>query len=109
MNFRQLSNAIALLRQGEELEKIGGTITEGAKALGRAGKSVFRGAAGLGAKAGDKGYKGVGTLIKYAPHAAIAAGGVAAVKSETGQKLRYKLRVAKAKRDMRKAQQTGYY
>ena len=106
MNFKQLTSMLSLLREGEELEKIGGAVGEVGRALKGGAKAIFQGAAELGAKAGDKGYKGVGALIKYAPHAAVVGGGVAAAKSQTGQKLRWKLREMKAKRDMRKA---GYY
>ena len=108
-DLMKLSFALAVLRQDKRevirhdgLEKSSGvlsTVKDVAKAI--------KGGAVHGAEKLDaQGYKNLSKALKYAPEAALTYGGYRAYESPTGQKLRYKYQLWKARRQQR--QQMGY-
>lgn len=105
-DIRRVHAALTILREGS-VEKVAG-VADAAKAGGGALKTLWRAAKGGASEAGRIAEPLVGETgrkaIKYLPHAALAYGGYKAYQSPTGQKLRYKYQLWKARR----AQQRGY-
>ena len=100
MTFEELTRTLAILRQGEELEKVGGMLSK-AKEIG---KAITGATAKAGGEIAAKGHPLIGKAVQYAPHAAALYAGKKALESPTGQRMRYKFQMWKAQRQARKAQ-----
>ena len=100
-DFQKLAAALTALRTHGE-EKSAGVVST----IKDVGKAIKGGALHGAKKLEEKGHKNLATMLKYAPEAALAAGAYKAYESPTGQKLRYKYQLWKARRQQR--QQMGY-
>lgn len=109
----KLARALAILRQVEESVPLYKVAKKGiAKKVVKALGGTLKGFGEAGEKAlTEAGLPGAGKVMRYAPHAALAYGGYKASKSQPVEKLKYKIRVFRARRAMKKArrqQQRGY-
>jgi len=94
--FEMLTKLVGIIRDNPR-EKIAGIhfLAQGARALGSAGKA--------GAKVlQEAGYPTAASVARYAPHLATAGAGVAAYKSETGQRTKQRVQQYLAERKYRK-------
>lgn len=108
-DLTKLSFALAILRQDgratiqhEEIDKSAGVLST----VKDVAKAIKGGAVHGSEKLTAQGHKNLALALKYAPEAALAAGAYKAYESPTGQKLRYKYQLWKARRQQR--QQMGY-
>lgn len=100
-DFQKLAAALSALRTHgqEKTSGVVSTVKDVAKAI--------KGGAVHGAKALEaKGHKNLATVLKYSPELAAAGLAYKGYQSPTGQKLRYRYQLWKARREQRR--QMGY-
>jgi len=108
--MNKLAAALGLLRDDAQLEKMskGAGVLSGVASVLKAGDKAGQAAA---KHLVSQGHGNLAMVARVTQHVAAAAGAKAAYESEPAQKLRYKIRVHKARKAMRQARrqsQRGY-
>ena len=110
MSFQKIALALAVLRAEENLEKTAGPVSKGViKGLKDVAGAVTSGSSAAAKHLSDAGHPLLGAAAALAPAAGAIYAGKKVVESGPVQNLKNKYHQWQYNRQMRKAQQQGYY